>query len=340
MGGTVSSAAGFPASTSSLCVLPLRTHGQSHFSIRAGPMPAALVGRMAEAEFASIIDKVNGVTGARAQFGVFSLLLPFALIDLLTVLLLCSIDPGLLISPWEYPLADLFLPLAIEFGLIFCGFPLMVHAVNCRMANLQAAVREKLDEASHQCSSRGVNFQLKQGVLANGAGTNLWLEVQIAPLLKVLTPTPVPTLYPVLMPSAQGTPVTGAGQAGSAPAGSSGCGAGAASNGSSKRPEGASSSSNGSRGAPAATSAAGAAGAAGAGAAAAPSMAEEAQAAAAAGTLTPQHAEYLRVLQENQLLRQYLQQYQVLVRLQAQHAQALGAQGGAGQPPCPAQPHD
>ena len=51
-------------------------------------------------------------------------------------------------------------------------------------------------------------------------------------------------------------------------------------------------------------------------------MAAEAAAAAASGTLTPQQLEYLRVLQENQMLRQYVQQYQQLVGLQAQHLRA------------------
>jgi hypothetical protein len=54
-------------------------------------------------------------------------------------------------------------------------------------------------------------------------------------------------------------------------------------------------------------------------------LAQEVSEAAASGTLTLQQHEYLRVLQENQLLRQYLAQMQALVQLQAQHAAALAA---------------
>jgi len=54
-------------------------------------------------------------------------------------------------------------------------------------------------------------------------------------------------------------------------------------------------------------------------------LAQEVSEAAAAGTLTLQQLEYLRVLQENKLLRQYLAQMQALVQLQGQHAAALAA---------------
>jgi hypothetical protein len=54
-------------------------------------------------------------------------------------------------------------------------------------------------------------------------------------------------------------------------------------------------------------------------------LAQEVAEAAVSGTLTQQQYEYLRVLQENQLLRQYLSQMQALVQLQAQHAAALAA---------------
>jgi len=58
-------------------------------------------------------------------------------------------------------------------------------------------------------------------------------------------------------------------------------------------------------------------------------LAQEVAQAAEAGTLTAQQQEYLRVLQENQLLRQYLAQMQTLVQLQTHHASALASQQAA-----------
>ena len=51
------------------------------------------------------------------------------------------------------------------------------------------------------------------------------------------------------------------------------------------------------------------------------------EAAGATGTMAPLQLEYLRVLQENQMLRQYLKQTQQLVQLQAQHSRALAMAG-------------
>ena len=56
-------------------------------------------------------------------------------------------------------------------------------------------------------------------------------------------------------------------------------------------------------------------------------MAAAAAAAGATGTMAPLQLEYLRVLQENQMLRQYLKQTQQLVQLQAQHSRALAMAG-------------
>eukprot|EP00316_Scyphosphaera_apsteinii_P009913 CAMPEP_0119323064 /NCGR_PEP_ID=MMETSP1333-20130426/59872_1 /TAXON_ID=418940 /ORGANISM="Scyphosphaera apsteinii, Strain RCC1455" /LENGTH=256 /DNA_ID=CAMNT_0007330425 /DNA_START=282 /DNA_END=1052 /DNA_ORIENTATION=- len=228
--------------------------------------------------------------------------------------MLCAIDPWLLISPWDFPLADLLLPLSLEFSLLFCGFPFMVYLVNRRMATLQKVVREQLEEASHALADRGLNFQLKQGVLSNGAGTNMWIEVQIAPLLQVMTAVPVPTMYPILLPSA-GTLSQSGGVPSSAAGGISG-GSTDLARGEAHEPSGPA---RGTAGASAISSSA-------------TSVEADARAAAATGTLSPQQLEYLRVLQENQLLRQYLQQYQTLVKLQAQHAQALAAQAATISP--------
>lgn len=279
-----------PASTPSLCVLPLRTNGQARFSVASSPVPSPLTSRLADTEWQVLVESINAELLPLSHFGFMSLLLPFLLVDLLTMLLLCAIDPWLLLSPWDYGFAELLLPVSLELALVFCGFPLMVHIVNRRMAAVQSRVRALLDTASRQLGSRGVNFQLKQAILGNGAGTNLWVEVQVMPLTQVFVPVPVPapSLYPILLPAA--TPA-----------------------------------------APAATPAATPAGAGAAGSAAEGATREQMAAAAAAaganGTMAPLQLEYLRVLQENQMLRQYLKQTQQLVQLQAQHARALATAG-------------
>jgi len=289
-----------PASTPSLCVLPLRTNGQARFSVASGPVPSPLTSRLADTEWQVLVESINAELLPLSHFGFMSLLLPFLLVDMLTMMLLCAIDPWLLLSPWDYGFAELLLPISLELALVFCGFPLMVHIVNRRMAAVQSRVRALLDTASRQLGSRGVNFQLKQAILGNGAGTNLWVEVQVMPLTQVFVPVPVPTpsLYPILLPAA-----TPAGPAGPAAT-------------------------------PAATPAHAGTGAAGAGAAGSAvegatreQMAAAAAAAGATGTMAPLQLEYLRVLQENQMLRQYLKQTQQLVQLQAQHSRALAMAG-------------
>ena len=185
MGNTASNSAHFPASTSTLCVLPLRTNGQSRFSIAVGPMPASVSSRLSEAEYAQLIETINKALHPLSHFGLLSLLLPFILVDILTMVLLCAIDPGLLLSPWDYPLVELALPVSLEFGLIFCGFPAMVYLVNRRMESVQARVRAELDAASRKFGARGVNLQLRQGVIGAGAGTNMWVELLVLPLIQV-----------------------------------------------------------------------------------------------------------------------------------------------------------
>jgi hypothetical protein len=181
-----------PASTPSLCVLPLRTNGQARFSVASGPVPSPLTTRLADTEWQVLVESINAELLPLSHFGFMSLLLPFLLVDLLTMMLLCAIDPWLLLMPWDYGFAELLLPISLELALVFCGFPLMVHIVNRRMAAVQSRVRALLDTASRQLGSRGVNFQLKQAILGNGAGTNLWVEVQVMPLTQVFVPVPIP----------------------------------------------------------------------------------------------------------------------------------------------------
>ena len=183
MGQATSSS--FPASTATLCVLPLRTNGTSRFSIPAAPMPASVANRLTEVEYQGVVDTLNKALHPLSHFGLFALLLPFIIVDALTMLLLCAIDPGLLLSPWEYPFTDLALPVCLEFGLIFCGFPVMVYLVNRRMDAVQQLVRAELDVASRRYGPRGVNLQLKQGIAGNGAGTNMWIELSILPMIQV-----------------------------------------------------------------------------------------------------------------------------------------------------------
>ena len=236
-------------------------------------MPRQLDSRLAEAEFQGVVAGINTTLQPLSGFSVLSLLFPFLVVDVLTMTLLSVIDPWLLISPWDYPLTDLLLPMGLEFGIIFCSFPLMAFAVNRRMGEVRRRVCELLDDSSRRYGARGLSFQLKQGVLHNGASTNMWVEVQIIPVVHVHSPVPVPvpSLVPLLLPP----------DATIAPQPSS---------------------------APASTSAAAPPPTAGTGASA----------------LSSSHVEYLRVLQENQMLRQYLAQCQALVlQLLAREQQAL-----------------
>ena len=320
MGAAQSAHAAFPSSTATLCVLPLRTNGSTRFSLANNGMPASLAGRLSDPEFSSLVDGINKALHSLAHFGFLSLLLPFLVVDVITMVLLCAIDPWLLVSPWDYPLADLLLPITLEFCLVFCGFPLMLHVVNRRVSSVQERVRAQLDEASQRHGARGLNFQLKQSIVGNGAGTNMWVEVQVLPLLQVKqpVPVPVPTLYPVLVPSDPAAGAASPSPSGGAP-GSSGGASSVSRTAAGKQRAAAAPSTPGSAApsAPPTPASAAAAGSHGASA-----MAAEAAAAAASGTLTPQQLEYLRVLQENQMLRQYVQQYQQLVGLQAQHLRA------------------
>uniref|UniRef100_A0A7S4BIM3 Transmembrane protein n=1 Tax=Chrysotila carterae TaxID=13221 RepID=A0A7S4BIM3_CHRCT len=345
MGGSVSH---FPTSTSSLVVLPLKQE-DGVFCLSPMPLPASIAPRMSENEFNAVLDGVNKSVVHMTKFSFFSLLTPFLLLDALTMLMLICIDPLIVIAPWELDLNDVLFPLALEFGLIVCGFPLMLYLVNSRMELVQIAVRAFLDEISRGYASRGLNFQLKEGVVGNGAATNMWVEVQVAPVMQVQVPVPVPTLYPLLMPGA--TPTEQRKQpAGSCADALRSRSSATGTNGKSAQPAATSASASASASATLQSSASCSA-APSSSAAAAPhsgscacsadsqaaacegacesggdggqSLADRARASAAAGSVTPEQLEYLRALQENQMLRQYLQQYQTLLRLQAEHAQSV-----------------
>ena len=64
----------------------------------------------------------------------------------------------------------------------------MAILVNRRVTVVQQRVRVALDDASRKLGPRGLNFQLKQGMLWNGAGTNMWIEIQVAPLVQARCP--------------------------------------------------------------------------------------------------------------------------------------------------------
>ena len=125
------------------------------------------------------------------------------------------------------------------------------------MAEVQRQAREMLDEYSSRYGLRGLSFQLKQGVHNNGAGTNLWVEALVLPIIHVQAPVPVPV--PALCPVILRTDA---------------------------RPVAAETSSDA-------------------------SPTQEAP----SGRLNPQQVEYLRMLQENQLLRQQLQQCRSLIEV-------------------------
>ena len=156
MGAAQSAHAAFPSSTATLCVLPLRTNGSTRFSLANNGMPASLAGRLSDPEFSSLVDGINKALHSLAHFGFLSLLLPFLVVDVITMVLLCAIDPWLLVSPWDYPLADLLLPITLEFCLVFCGFPLMLHVVNRRVSSVQERVRApwRCDASTSSSSSR------------------------------------------------------------------------------------------------------------------------------------------------------------------------------------------
>mmetsp|Transcript_5193 Transcript_5193/g.15885 ORF Transcript_5193/g.15885 Transcript_5193/m.15885 type:complete len:334 (-) Transcript_5193:387-1388(-) len=320
----------YPASTSHTLVLPLRTNGRNHFSLEPCPLPSSLSGRLSEDEWATLLGRANRSLATHRSFGLSSLLLPFLAIDAASVALLYALTPRSLLAPLTVELPELLLPLLLELVLVLSAFPIVSALVNRRVRAVQAKAKEVFDEASRKYAARGVHFALKLGVHSAGAATNMWMEAQVYPLFRVPTPVPVLAPYPVLMPAPPATPLrstTGsssmsgseAGLAGGVPLSRSPCSVPVASADSSERTDTVRCASSGEP--------VDASGASAPAASAHPSLlAQELTAAVAAGTLTPQQQEYLRVLQENQLLRQYLAQMQVLVQLQVKHGSAQAAQ--------------
>lgn len=180
-----SSASHFPASTPTVCVLPLRTYGSSRFSLPDGPMPACVSSRLSEAEYTGLIDTINTALRSLSHFALASLLIPFLVVDLITMALLCAFDPGLLLFPWDYSAADLTIPILLEFVLFFSGFPVMFYVINRRVDQVQQRVRTELDAASRKYGPRGVNFQFRQGIVGSGASTNMWVELAVLPMIQV-----------------------------------------------------------------------------------------------------------------------------------------------------------
>lgn len=317
----------YPASTASMCVLPLKTHGQSHFSIAPGPMPPQLGTRLAEVEYHGMVAGVNNALQPLSGFGVISLLMPFLLFDVVVIVALTLFDPLLFLAPWDYTMLELLLPLGFEFGIVFGSFPLMAHFVNRRMAAVQSRISELLDDSSRRYGPRGLHFALKQGVLHNGAGTNMWVEVQVVPIIHVQAPVPVPvpTVCPIVVPAMP---------PGDAPAPTSPAGTAASGPSSASAAATPSAATAGTASARAASDGAGLSTPPPAPGTHAPTMDGLSSSAAIAGaqaiaavngsSLDPRQVEYLRVLQENQLLRQYLAQHQALVQhlltQQAAHA--------------------
>ena len=326
MGGLLSTAVTttYPASSATLCVLPLKTNGESHFSIAPGPMPQQLSQRLAEVEYHGIVAGVNSVLQTFSGFSVLALLLPFVVFDSAVLIALILFDPSLILAPWDYGMLELLLPLGLEFGVIFGSFPLVAHLLSMRMTAVQTKVAELLDDSSRRFGARGLHFALKQGVLHNGAGTNLWVEVQVVPIVHVQAPVPVPvpTLSPIVLPAAPQTSWPAAPATPAAAATAAATAAPAAADASAAA------------GAPAARSAAGGAGvsvrappdpnahAPTIGGMSAEGAATFARDAASRGvSLSAVEVEYLRVLQENQLLRQCLSQHQALIQHLAQQTQ-------------------
>jgi len=168
-----------PASTSTLCVLPLHTNGRSHFSLDIEPMPAALVGRLAEPEYQAIIQRVNQAVQPLTHFGLTSLLFPFLAVDVLAVALLYGLDPAALVAPTAYDLPDMLLPMLLELALLLLAFPMVSFFVARRVEAVQMAAKAVLDDAARKYAARGVHFSLKLGMNAAGAASNMWMETQV-----------------------------------------------------------------------------------------------------------------------------------------------------------------
>mmetsp|Transcript_40533 Transcript_40533/g.100092 ORF Transcript_40533/g.100092 Transcript_40533/m.100092 type:complete len:313 (+) Transcript_40533:203-1141(+) len=284
-----------PPARMRVVVLPIKAVANTLEVTAPVSFPPELLGRLTPEELAVVVAVTNETLKTHASLSFLALLLPLVLLDLVSVLLLALFDPWLLVAPWDFALGDIVLPVSLEFLMFFCVFPVTVYALNRRMSAAQAQLRLKLDEFSNFFAERGISFQLRQRLSAAARGCSLWVEVAVAPVLTALLPiaVPVPTLVPVLVdPASLGAGAAGGWAAGKAPARpSSGGGSGS---GSADVGSGTAQPTNG-------------------------WDVVQAQ----YGAL---HAEYVRVLHENQLLRQHLQDWQCALMQQQQHAASQQAQ--------------
>ena len=300
-----------PASTTALCVLPIRTRGSASFQIHsAAAMPAPLADRMTTNEFLLFVKNFNSKLKPLAYFDARRICALFLIADIAALAALFVIDPLLLTTPWMHQPADLVIPLLLQFLAVLWIFPLISFLINRSLDKVEACARKQLEETSHKLGPRGVHFQVRRGANNSGAATNLWIEIQVSPFQRILTPVPVPTPYPVLalasaIPSVNSNtsvktdPIvrSNGGQVGDLSTGGAASAQGEEEAVMAALP----------------TKYADAAGIKN-------DEGEKDVDSAASATETVSRLEYLRVLQENQLLRQYLNQCQVLIQLQNKYA--------------------
>lgn len=258
-----------------------------------------------------MVTLLNEAIRAQGTFSFVMLLLPFVLVDVITMVALGASNPWLLIAPWDFEVGDLVIPLSVEFFLFLCVFPVVVYVVNHRMANVQRELRTKLDELSVLWAPRGLHLQLRQRVSGAAQGNAMWVEISVLPFLPQPYPVavPVPSLYPVLV-NDQGEVVVGQ-QAPNAVRGAQ------------AEQEPAQPSDHARRKAPATSEADGGR--------RAPERDRDAPAsdyATVSQQLQAVTADYVRVLHENQLLRSYLSQYQQQQAMAYASAAAVSTSAG------------
>lgn len=84
---------------------------------------AQLLGRLTPEELHGVISAANETLKSHGSHSFLALLLPLLVVDLCSVGLIAALNPWLLLAPWDFPLADVALPISIEFVLFFCMFP-------------------------------------------------------------------------------------------------------------------------------------------------------------------------------------------------------------------------
>lgn len=189
---------GFPASTPFLCVLPFTSNGTGcRFAISSSALPPQLQQRLSEDEFRDIVASINAILAVFINVGFFSLLCPFVFLDVITMTIIAFIDPWLLISPWDYSLHDFMLPLALEFLLFVCAFPVLVYMMHRRLTTMQSELTAKMEELTAKYACRGLHFELKQRLV--GASSTFWAQIQLMPIIKYAVPCPYMVPYPIYM---------------------------------------------------------------------------------------------------------------------------------------------